>query len=270
MLIDDVKAWWDANPCNKRHGIASVGTLEYSMQVTEKKYCVEPHIVWFAEFPKWNGKRVLDAGCGIGTDSISFAVNLARVTALDVSEESLAIARARAKAMAVDGLINFRQANLENMSQLYGRKFDLIYSFGVIHHTPNPEAALVELRRLARSGTELRIMLYNKWSTKALWLMLTGGWPFRSARRCVERQSEASANCPVAYTYSKRQAVKLLRKAGWEPYSVKVDHIFLYAIAPYKRGEYKRKWRWRFVPRPLFGLLERMFGWHILIKAVPK
>lgn len=278
--IDLIRDWWDMHPCNLLHSDAPVRSAEYSRAVTRKKYKVEPHIIGFADFDRWQGKNVLDAGCGIGTMSLDFARFGARVTAVDLSSVSVRIAARRMMAEHVpDNRLRFIVEDLERISEspiINDRKYDLIFSFGALHHTPNPGKALRELRKLIegkhhfKNSGELRVMLYHKWSTKALWLILTGGWPFRSARKCVERQSEANANCPVAHTYSKRQAKKLLRENGWEPISVKADHIFPYQIAPYKKGEYRRKLRWRLVPRVLFRLLERTFGWHLLIKAVPK
>jgi len=272
--IDKVREWWDAFPCNFGHSDWSPLTLHYSREVSTKKYKVEPHIPSFAEYDKWKNENVLDAGCGIGTMAIDFVKAGADVTAVDLSSVSIRVAARRALAEGVrSNYIRFICEDLERISRspiINDRKYDLIFSFGVIHHTPDPAKALRELRKLIRGIGELRIMLYHKWSTKAIWLMLTGGWPFRSAQKCIERQSEANANCPVAYSYSKRQAKKLLQENGWEPISIHVDHIFPYKIAPYKQGEYKKKWYWRLVPRFAFRLLERTFGWHLLIKAVPK
>jgi hypothetical protein len=58
--IDDVRAYWDARPCNLRHGTAPVGTREYFDQVEARKYRVEPHIVAFADAPSWRSKDVLE------------------------------------------------------------------------------------------------------------------------------------------------------------------------------------------------------------------
>ena len=68
--IDEVRSYWNARPCNIRHSTAPTGTREYFDQVESRKYKVEPHIPNFAEFDKWNGKKVLEIGCGIGTDEV--------------------------------------------------------------------------------------------------------------------------------------------------------------------------------------------------------
>jgi 2-polyprenyl-3-methyl-5-hydroxy-6-metoxy-1,4-benzoquinol methylase len=93
--VADVRRYWDRRPCNIRHSPKPVGSKEYFDEVEARKYFVEPHIPGFAEFERWRGKRVLEVGCGIGTDSINFARAGAQLTAVDISGESLRIAEQR-------------------------------------------------------------------------------------------------------------------------------------------------------------------------------
>src|ERR1700681_3264832 len=95
--IQAVEGYWNQRPCNVRHSPRAAGTREYFDEVEQRKYFVEPHIPEFADFERWRGKRVLEIGCGIGTDSINFARHGARVTAVDLTETSLAVARQRVK-----------------------------------------------------------------------------------------------------------------------------------------------------------------------------
>ena len=87
--ITKVSDYWNSRPCNIAHSAQPVGSREYFDEVEVRKYFVEPHIPAFAEFDRWKGKRVLEIGCGIGTDTINFARGGADVTAVDLTEKSL-------------------------------------------------------------------------------------------------------------------------------------------------------------------------------------
>src|SRR5258708_9249091 len=91
--LSAVRKYWKDRPCNIRHSTKEVGTEEYFNEVEARKYKVEPHIPEFADFERWRGKKVLEIGCGLGTDTMNFARHGAQVTAVDLSDESLALAR---------------------------------------------------------------------------------------------------------------------------------------------------------------------------------
>ena len=105
--IDQVRDYWNRRPCNIRHSTRPPGSREYFDEVEQRKYFVEPHIPRFAEFARWRDKRVLEIGCGIGTDTMNFARNAATVTAVDLSEKSLEMARKRAEVYGLTGRIHF-------------------------------------------------------------------------------------------------------------------------------------------------------------------
>ena len=90
-----------------------VGTRDYFEEVEARKYFVESHIPAFADFERWRGKKVLEIGCGIGTDTINFARHGALVTAVDLTEKSLEVARQRAKVFGLEDRIRFYHANAE-------------------------------------------------------------------------------------------------------------------------------------------------------------
>src|ERR1700674_1915065 len=143
-----VNAYWNARPCNIRHSPKPVGTKEYFDEVEARKYFVEAHIPDFAEFDRWKGKKVLEIGCGIGTDTINFARHGAQVTAVDLTEKSLEVARQRARVFGLEDRVRFIQANAEKLSESVPvEPYDLVYSFGVIHHTPHPERVLDEIHK---------------------------------------------------------------------------------------------------------------------------
>lgn len=272
MLIEQVKTFWDRRPCNIRHSSKPVGTREYFDEVEARKYFVEPHIPRFAEFERWRSKKVLEIGCGIGTDTINFARHGAVVTALELSENSLEIARKRAQAFGLQDRIRFYQGNAEELTKIVPvASYDLIYSFGVIHHTPNPERMIAQLRHYAGPGSTLKVMVYHRYSWKALWIVLRyGRGQFWRLRELIAQHSEAQTGCPVTHTFSRQEIRELLSHYGFSAREILVDHIFPYHISHYVQYRYVKTWYFRWMPQPLFRWLQRRFGWHLCVTAHPK
>jgi 2-polyprenyl-3-methyl-5-hydroxy-6-metoxy-1,4-benzoquinol methylase len=270
--IAAVRDYWNSRPCNIRHSAKPVGTREYFDEVEARKYLVEFHIPEFAEFARWKGKKVLEIGCGIGTDTMNFARAGAQVTAVDLTEKSLDVARQRAKVFGFEDRITFIQANAEKLSESVPvEKYDLVYSFGVIHHTPHPENVLEELRKYVKPESTVKIMVYNRWSWKVFWILLVHGkGQFWKLNRLVADYSEAQTGCPVTYSYSRTAGKRLLEEHGLQVTGVMVDHIFAYEIPEYVQYRYKMVWYYRWMPKSLFRALERLLGWHLCLTAKPR
>ena len=269
MEIARVRDYWNDRPCNIRHSTAPVGTKEYFDEVEARKYFVEYHIPGFADFERWRGKKVLEIGCGIGTDTINFARAGAEVTTVDLSEKSMELARKRAAVFGVQERIRFCPGNAEQLSAfVHPERYDLIYSFGVIHHTPNPDAVLEQLRKYSGPGTTVKIMVYHRRSWKVAWIVATEGkGRFWKLQDVVAKNSEAQTGCPVTYTYTRREGRRLLEKHGFRAMDVRVEHIFPYRIPDYVKYRYVKEWYFRWMPGPFFRFLERRFGWHLLLTA---
>ena len=268
--IEEVGGYWNRRPCNIRHSPKTVGSRKYFDEVEHRKYFVEPHIPRFAEFDRWKGKTVLEIGCGIGTDTVNFARAGAEVTAVDLSEKSLELAEKRARVYGLDN-ITFYCANAENLSAVVPPKsYDLIYSFGVVHHTPRPENIIAQIRdNYIKPGGTLKIMVYHRYSWKVFWIMIKyGQGAFWRLDELVARHSEAQTGCPVTYIYSRRQIASLLK--GFEIRNASVEHIFPYRISDYVRYDYVRNWYFDLLPTKLFHWLEHQIGWHLCVTAKAK
>ena len=252
VTINEVKEFWDGRPCNIRHSQKELGTREYFDEVADKKFFVEPHIKSFSNFNEWNGKRVLEIGCGLATVGINFASHGANYTGVDLSEESLDLAKQRFDVYNMKG--EFYSGNAEELSSFIPvETYDLIYSFGVIHHSPHPEKIISEIKKYMNKDSTLKIMLYAKDSWKNY--MIESGLD----------QPEAQYGCPIANTYTKDDVVELLD--GYDIISIKQDHIFPYQVEPYKRGEYIKQPWFESMPSEMFRSLEKNLGWHLLITA---
>ena len=262
---EEVKRFWDGRPCNLQGSPEAVGTRAYFRDIEARKYHVEPHIARFAEFERWRGKRVLEIGCGLGTDSVSFARAGARVTAVDLSERSVALARRRAGLEGLD--IEFYVADAEELDKIVPpSRFDLVYSFGVLHHTPRPDRAIEQIHRYVGPGSVLKLMLYHRYSWKALSILWNHGHgAFWRLADLVARHSEAQEGCPISRTYSRGEVRRLL--SGFDITEMWVDHIFPYKVSSYVRHQYPKVWFFRMLPPRVMRWLERRLGWHLCVSA---
>lgn len=250
--VSDVKSYWDNRPCNLYHSNKTLGSREYFDEVEVRKYKVEPHIPDFANFTAWKDKTVLEIGCGIGTDSINFARTGAKLSLTELSENSLNLCRKRFEVFGLKA--KFYLANAEKLSDhVPVETYDLVYAFGVIHHSPHPERIVQEIKKYLGPDSECRIMLYSKYSTKnfLIWLGLM--------------QPEAQAGCPIAYTYDFSDVKKLFY--GFEIISIEKTHIFPYKIKAYKKYEYEKSFPWNILPGSIFHWFEKQLGWHTLIRV---
>ena len=121
------------------------------------------------------------------------------------------------------GNIEFYQANAEDLSSVVPvSRFDLVYSFGVIHHTPHPENAVEQVRRYMDDDSTLKAMVYNRRSWKVFWILLKyGKGAFWKLDELVARYSESEPGCPVTYSYNRNSVKRLLR--GFEITDAKID-----------------------------------------------
>lgn len=252
--IEDVKQFWDKQPCNIRHSSKEVGSLEYFEEVEKKKFFVEPHIIPFADFDAWKGKKVLEIGCGIGTTAVKFAQAGADYTGIELSEESLNLTKKRFEVYGLEG--KFYQGNAEQLHEFLPiQKFDLVYSFGVIHHSPNPGKILLEAESYMDESSIMKIMVYAKSSWKSS--MISLGLD----------QFEAQSGCPIASTYTKGEVMHLLTSVELSTIRIDQDHIFPYQIPQYKQGIYVKEPWFEAMPPGMFEALEKTMGWHLLVTA---
>lgn len=175
--------------------------------------------------------------------------------------------RERAEVFGLQDRITFIRANAEQLSDFVPAEiYDLVYSFGVIHHTPHPGNVIREIRKYMGPHSELKIMVYNRYSRKVLWILLKHGkGAFWRLDELVAKYSEAQTGCPVTYSYSHVSIKNLLQ--GFDVKNIMIDHIFPYSIPEYKRYEYKKMWYFSILPASAFRFLEKTAGWHLCVNA---
>lgn len=166
-LKAEVKAFWNRQSCDTWRTQSEKFTRGYFEQIEAWRYIDQPFIHAFAQFTRAHGKRVVEIGFGAGTDFIQWLRAGAKATGVDLTEEALANLSHRIEVYGLPKPEQLLVADAEKLPFADGT-FDLGYSWGVLHHTPNTEKSVAELIRVVKPGGEIKIMLYNRWSWNTL------------------------------------------------------------------------------------------------------
>ena len=160
-LKQRVRAFWQTHPCGTKFSDAEIGTPEFFERIEAHRYGKEWHIPVAANFAATRGLKVLEIGCGMGTDGAQFAKAGADYTGIDLTEAAIELARKRFALSHLNG--EFRVSDAENLD-FDDESFDLVYSHGVLHHTPDIAAAVSEIHRVLKPRGQAIVMLYHRGS----------------------------------------------------------------------------------------------------------
>jgi SAM-dependent methyltransferase len=211
-LKSEVRDFWDAAPCGSRYLEADHGFEAHA----RARYELEPHIFRFAGFADARGKRVLEIGVGMGADYLEWLKAGAQATGIDLSAASLEQARRRCECAGYRP--DLHRSDAEHLP-FEDNTFDIVYSYGVMHHSPNPQQCLHEAWRVLRPGGRLRVMLYHNPSLTGIMLWLRYGlWRGKSIRRAVYDYLES----PGTKAFTRPEVLGLL--SGFE--RVEVEQVF--------------------------------------------
>lgn len=162
-MSEELKArvhdFWQANPCGAKFADLPIGSREFFQAVEQHRYETEWHIPEVVRFERWRDQQVLEIGCGLGTDAVNFARAGAHYTGVDLTERAIDLVQRR---FAYENLAGSLQtADAENLP-FADNTFDLVYSHGVLHHTPDTARAITEAHRVLKPGGTAMVMLYYK------------------------------------------------------------------------------------------------------------
>lgn len=228
-LKGEVATYWAANPCETPAYFERVGgappvsaaperSAAFFEAIEAQRYSTQRDIWGFAQFARWRGKRVLEIGVGTGTDFLQWARAGADAYGVDLTTEAIELTRSRLAVYGVD-CRELRVADAENLPYP-DNFFDLVYSWGVLHHTPDTVRAISEAVRVVRPGGRVKLMLYNRRSFVALkfWIKyaLLRGRPLTSISGVLARHMES----PGTKAYKSSEIVELLSHLPVENISI--------------------------------------------------
>lgn len=257
-LKTEIQKFWNAEPCGSRY----LGTHEDFEAHARARYELEPYIRDFAGFEGAAGKRVLEIGVGMGADYLEWLKSGAAATGVDLSSGSLERARQRCAMAGYEP--DLHEGDAEHLP-FPDDTFDIVYSYGVMHHSPDTARCVSEARRVLKRGGALRIMIYHHPSLTGLMLWLRYGWlRGKSMRRSVYDHLES----PGTNSYTEDEARALL--AGFEQIEFRQefspgDLLLNQPSARFQGALYRRIWK--VYPTSLVRILGGRLGLFLLISA---
>ena len=217
---DDVAEFWNAAACGEAQLLQAPTVQGFRVQAL-KRYSLEPYIISFADFDQWTDCDVLEVGLGLGADHERFAAAGAKLSGVDLTARAVEMTRRR---LMLNGLeSDLRVGDAEHLP-FDDNSFDLVYSWGVIHHSPDTERAASEILRVLRPGGEFRVMIYHKWSLVGfmLWLRygLLSGRLFTSLSYVYSHYLES----PGTKAYTRKQGARLFANANSLSATIQLTH----------------------------------------------
>ena len=288
QLKERVREFWQAHPCGTKFSDAEIGTREFFERVETHRYEKEWHIPAAADFTSTAGLKVLEIGCGLGTDGAQFAKAGADYTGVDLTEAAIELARKRFELFGLPG--KFQVVDAEQLT-FPDESFDVVFSHGVLHHTPDINASVREIHRVLRPGGRAIVMLYHRGSynyrvgirvlrragagllksdagiklinaltgepVDALQeraAMMGGTNGEMSADQLLNESTDGAGN-PLARVYSRREARDLFKEfSKVELHAYFLNKRFIPIIG-------------NFLPRAVESALASRWGWHLWIYA---
>jgi ubiquinone/menaquinone biosynthesis C-methylase UbiE len=230
------------------HTATVEGTPEFFADVERTRDELDPYIARFADFEGASDKRLLEIGVGVGTDFIRFVRAGAIATGVDLTDHAVQLVKQR---LSLEGLsAEVRTADAESLP-FEDATFDRVYSWGVLHHTPDTPKAISEALRVLRPGGGACVMLYarHSWVAYGLWTKhgLLAGRPWRSLEEILASHMESEGT----KGYTKRELRALFSPLN----DLRIDKV---------RTSYDEQ----ITPGPIARLTGDALGWNLVVRGV--
>ena len=270
----EINEYWEKEVCGTRVLENKRNKNNNYRKIKNNRYESEPFIKEFACFEQSTGKNVLEIGVGAGTDFIEFLKNNAYCKGLDATEASILETKRN-----ISNALKYKKYHLNYLEKgnaeclpFEDNEFDIVYSYGVLHHAKNTMICLNEAQRVLKPGGVLKLMVYSNFSATGIMLKIINGF---LKGKFLLSQEEILFNyleSPGTKSYSKKEIKKILEGFNFKKIKIKKyagSGDLLLMNKPSSR--YNQIFFYKFIrfiyPRKLIKRFESIFGLFLTITA---
>ncbi|HVP14655.1 MAG TPA: class I SAM-dependent methyltransferase [Terriglobales bacterium] len=216
-----VRRFWNRASCGEVYALGA-DFADQMRRAERSRYTLEPYIEGFADFSSGKERDVLEIGVGMGCDHLQWArSHPRRLCGIDLTPRAISIAQSH---LALHGLHSELEVGDAEALPYEDESFDLVYSFGVLHHSPDTPRAIAEVRRVLRPGGTARIMIYHRMSLTGLMLWLRYALLALRPLRSLDDIYAQHLESPGTKAYSVREARELFRGFSDVRIGVQLNH----------------------------------------------
>ena len=250
---------WTSVPCGSNYSDKTFMSKDFFEEIEIHRYRTHPWIMDNIKKFDLKGKRVLEIGCGMGTDHLALARQGGRMFAVDLTPKNLAISRNRFDIYGFNSGWMFGDAET---LPIKNESIDFVYSFGVIHHSPDTQRIISEIYRVLKRGGKCWVTVYHK-SSIYFWLsvftinwLLHGRFLRESIKQQISRIEYPNDNPNlVIRLYRRREFEKMFIRFG--NVSSSIDHLLAGNIS----------YIGKYFPASVLRWLGKRYGWYVIIEA---
>lgn len=266
-LKTQVQSFWDSQACGESYATGTEIREQLQAQATAR-YQLEPYLPEFAKFHEGAGKDVLEVGVGMGADHHEWAKSSPKsLTGIDITQAGIKFTSQRLSLN--DNRSRLCQADAEKLP-FKDNSFDLIYSWGVLHHSPDTPQAVSEVHRVLRPGGIARIMIYHTYGIVGyvLWIRyaLLAGKPFRSLADIYANHLESPGTKAYTLSETREMCSRFSKVNAWSLLSF--GDLLMGNVGERRHASRSLRILKRIWPRWLIRTLFRNHGSQVLIEVV--
>jgi ubiquinone/menaquinone biosynthesis C-methylase UbiE len=286
----EIKQFWNENPVGSNF-VSYRKEKSFYEDYDSFRYRTEGHILNELDAIDFKDKKVLEIGLGQGADSMQIINRGALYYGIDLTEESVRRVQERFHIYNKP----YREVQVANAEAVpyADASFDIVYSHGVIHHSPNIEKIVAEIHRVLKPGGQAVVMLYHKNSynyhvsislLRRIGLLMLVPFPFL-AKMISKATGESIDRINRHKYYLKQQGLSYLKMKNFVHRSTDgPDNVYATTwtskTAKHLFNQFKEKkisvhflnerhllGMQYLLPKSIKNKLARNYGWHLWIKA---